>query len=285
MLAAIAVILSGSLWGIYWYPLRWLGEIGLGAGWVSFIFNVVAALVPLPFLFAKGARKDLTAGHMLTGLLLGTAFSLYTISLVMTDVVHAVLLFYLTPVWSTLAGLVWLKQRLTIPRAAAIVLGFIGVAFILGIDEGFPLPRNWGDWIAVASGMLWAIGSMRSFLKPATGAIVPTFAFAMGGLVSSGVIIVIGASLTAPLASPANIGLALPWVVALSLVIFVPPNFLVLWAAQRIDASRVGILLMSEVMVGAITAGLFSGEPFGIREAVGTVLIVLAALIEVLGRH
>ena len=66
---------------------------------------------------------------------------------------------------------------------------------------------------------------------------------------------------------------------------FVPPNFLVLWAAQRIDSGRVGILLMTEVLVGAATAALFSGEPFGLMELTGTALIVCAGLVEVLGRR
>ena len=77
----------------------------------------------------------------------------------------------------------------------------------------------------------------------------------------------------------------LPWIVILALIIFVPPSYLVLWASQRIDAGRVGILLMTEVLAGAITAALFSGEYFGIRELTGTALIVCAGLVEILGRR
>ena len=50
----------------------------------------------------------------------------------------------------------------------------------------------------------------------------------------------------------------LPWIMLLGLIIFVPPNFLVLWAAQRIDSARVGILLMTEkdaVKCVGLTAG------------------------------
>ena len=48
--------------------------------------------------------------------------------------------------------------------------------------------------------------------------------------------------------------------------------------------ARIGVLLMSEVVVGAISAALLSGEAFGAREALGTLLIVAAALFEVLGK-
>jgi drug/metabolite transporter (DMT)-like permease len=70
-----------------------------------------------------------------------------------------------------------------------------------------------------------------------------------------------------------------------ALIFFVPPNFLVLWAAQRIDSGRVGILLMTEVLAGAATAALFSGEAFGTMELAGTLLILCAGLVEVLGRR
>jgi drug/metabolite transporter (DMT)-like permease len=133
--------------------------------------------------------------------------------------------------------------------------------------------------------MLWAAGSLRSFAKPSSRIALPVFTFSIGGLISAAIFLAIGAGLAMPLANTGNLVLALPWIILLSLVIFVPPNFLVLWAVQRMDPGRVGILLMTEVLVGAITAALFSGEPFGIIELAGTVLIVCAGLIEVLGRR
>ena len=42
---------------------------------------------------------------------------------------------------------------------------------------------------------------------------------------------------------------------------------------------------MTEVLVGSITAALFSGEHFGILDLIGTILIVCAGLIEVVGRR
>ena len=70
-----------------------------------------------------------------------------------------------------------------------------------------------------------------------------------------------------------------------ALVFFVPPNFLVLWAAQRLDPGRVGLLLTTEVLVGALSAGFLSGQPIGLPEIAGTAFIVTAGLVEVLGRR
>lgn len=284
LLPAIAVSLCGAVWGTYWYPLRWFDAQGVGGAWVSLIFNVVAALATLPLLLRAGAWRGF-GREAVTGLMLGCAFSLYTISVVMTDVLHALLLFYLTPVWSTIAVWVRFGERLRLPRLLAMAFGFAGLCLILGITSGLPLPRNMGDIVALASGMLWAAGTMRSYARPSHGIALPVFGFSLGGLISSVVILCIARYLAAPVAEAGNLPAVAPWIVALSLIIFVPPNYLVLWAAQRIDSGRVGILLMTEVVVGSVTAALFSGEHFGLAELAGTLLIVCAGLVEVLGRR
>lgn len=283
LLPAIAVALCGAMWGVFWVPLHWFASEGVGGAWVSLIFNAMAVLSALPWLMRRSAWAGF-GDQIINGLLLGTAFSLYTVSLVLTDVIHAILLFYLTPVWSTLAGWFFLKERLNASRLLAMALGFAGLAAVLGVKDGIPLPRNAGDGVALLSGMLWAAGTLRSFHRPTLKVALPVFSFAAGGVLSSAAILAVAALSGWALAEPGHLAAMLPWIMLLGLVIFVPPNFLVLWAAQRIDSARVGILLMTEVLFGSISAGLLSGQPFGLGEAIGTALIVSAGLIEVLRR-
>lgn len=283
LLPAIAVALCGAMWGIYWLPLRWFETQGVGGVWVSLIFNALALAATLPWLMRRKAWEGFAA-QWLNGFLLGTAFSLYTVSLVLTDVVHAILLFYLTPLWSTLAGWVLFRERMNGARLLAIVLGVAGLAAVLGVSDGIPYPRNVGDWLALASGMCWAAGTLRSYRRPTQRIVQPVFGFALGGLLSSLLILALATAMALPLAESGHLLPALPWIVLLGLIIFVPPNFLILWAAQRIDSARVGILLMTEVLFGAISAALLSGEPFGLTEAIGTALITGAGLIEVFRR-
>lgn len=283
-LPALAVALCGAMWGFFWYPLRWFDGEGIGAGWIGLVFNLVALASCLPWLLRRAAW-DGARRQVLTGLLLGTAFSFYTVSLVLTDVIDAILLFYLTPVWSTLGGCVFLGHRLGLTRVFAIACGFAGLACILGPGGGLPVPRNAGDWLALASGILWSAGSLRSYRWPVAGIALPVFTFCAGGAVSAAFVLVVGTGLALPLAAIGNLAALLPWVVLLAFILFVPPNFLVLWATQRMDPGRVGILLMTEVLFGAISAALLSGEPFGALEFTGTALIVAAALVDVLGRR
>jgi len=283
-LAAFAVLICGALWGLFWIPMRWLDSQSVGGGWTSLTFAAISALSALPWLRRKEAWSGLSR-QWLSGLLMGGGFALYAVALVLTDVVNAILLFYLMPVWATLAGWAFRGERLTASRVIAIILGFGGMACILGIDKGLPLPRNVGDWLALASGISWAAGSIYAFARPTQAIALPVFTFSIGALVVSLLAVAIAACLGSPVANAGSIANHLPAIFVIAMVIFVPPNALVLWATQRIDPGRVGILLTTEVLVGAISAAILSGEDFGRLDAAGTVLIVAAGLTEVLSRR
>jgi drug/metabolite transporter (DMT)-like permease len=283
LLPAAAVAVCGAMWGLFWLPLRLIEAEGVGGGWISLIFNALGMLSALPWLLRRSAWHGF-GDQMVNGMLLGTAFSLYTVSLVMTDVIHAILLFYMTPVWSTLGGWLLFRERLTGSRMLALVMGFAGLAAVLGVSGGLPLPRNMGDGLALISGMFWAAGTMRSFRRPAEGIALPVFSFSLGGFISATVILLVAALLSFHLAAGQNLLPMMPWIILFGLAFYVPPNFLVLWAAQRIDSARVGILLMTEVLFGTLSAAILSGEAFGVSIGIGTALIVSAALIEVFRR-
>ena len=77
----------------------------------------------------------------------------------------------------------------------------------------------------------------------------------------------------------------MPALAVLSLVFVLPSNYLVIWATQKLPAPRVGILLMTEVVAGTVSAALLAGEPFGARQVSGSLLIVAAGVFEVMGRQ
>ena len=59
--------------------------------------------------------------------------------------------------------------------------------------------------------------------------------------------------------------------------------WLTLAPARVLTPARVGILLMSEVVIGALSAMLLSGQLFGVAEGMGTLFIIVAGVVEVLG--
>jgi drug/metabolite transporter (DMT)-like permease len=219
-----------------------------------------------------------------TGLFTGTAFAAYATSLLMTEVVRTLLLFYLSPVWSTLLGLALLGERLTRYRILALVLGFAGLLVVLGVGAQFPWPKNLGDWLALASGLAWAYGSLRLYKAGAVGLMEQLFVFVLGGFAVLALAAGLGGQAFG--ASPEASALieAAPWALLIGLLML-PMLILTIWPAMRLSPGRVGILLMGEIVVGVASAALLAGEPFGPREIIGTLLILGAGVIEVLGRH
>ena len=70
---------------------------------------------------------------------------------------------------------------------------------------------------------------------------------------------------------------------ALSGVLYVLPIMvLTLWSAQRLPPATISFLLTAEILSGVISGALFLDEPFGAMQAAGAMLILIAAVSEVL---
>jgi drug/metabolite transporter (DMT)-like permease len=283
LLPSLAVALCGATWGIYWIPVRQFENGGTGGGWISLVFCVVTMAAALPWLLQRSAWANVRR-ETVSGFFLGTGFALYTMSLVLTDVINAILLFYLSPIWSSLAMWTLRGQKLTIMRLLAIAGGLVGMALILGNKGGLPFPQNSGDWIALLSGMFWTVGGISSFTSPSNNKALPLFCFALGGALTSAILVLAIGSSNLTITSPVGIAEQLPWMIIAALIVFVPPNVLVLWASQRIDPGRVGVLLMTEALVGSFSSAMLSGEDFGMLKGLGAVLIIAAGFLEILGR-
>ncbi|MCY4451482.1 MAG: DMT family transporter [Immundisolibacterales bacterium] len=276
----LAIAVSGALWGIYWIPVRYLEARGFGVVWLTLAVFVVGLVLLAPLLVRwPGGRAAFSPRMLVTGLLTGGAFILYSISIALTEVVSAILLFYLSPVWATVLGRLLLRERLTGARLTALALGIGGLWVVLGGESGVPLPRNAGDWFALTAGVAWAFGTIRVHQDVAVAPLAHVTALFVGGTVATLVV----ASLPFVSAGPP------PAVTAESVVIVVVVAALsvasalgILWAVRLVSPGRAGLLMMMEVVTGLATAAAFAGEPFGAAQIVGSMLIVGAALVEVL---
>ena len=283
--ASIALVVGGALWGLIWLPLRYLEDLGLSGAWAGLVMYCGSAIVLLG-LFATGRWRITSPPRALAmcGMFLGAAFSLYASSLLMTDVVRALLLFYLTPIWGTALGILVLGERLTPTRVLALILALGGLLVVLGLGEGIPLPRNAGDWLALFSGMFWALGSLKIYQMRSTNSFEQVAAFVFGSLVVTLGFMIVAPGVFAAGASASDILSGAPWGLLLAFYML-PMLFLTVWPASVLTPGRVGILLMSDLVVGVASAAAWAGEPFGWREMAGSTLIISAAAIEVLGRR
>ncbi|MEM7498760.1 MAG: DMT family transporter [Pseudomonadota bacterium] len=280
---SLGLVLGGALWGFMWWPLRALEEMGLEGAWPATMMLAGTLTLFLPFMLLR--RKRLAAALVplaLSGLFTGMAVSFYAVSIALTEVVRAILLFYLTPVWGTALGMAVLGERLTGLRIAAMAAGFAGLFVILG-GEGLPLPRNLGDWLALASGIAWAFGSLAVYRLGGLGVGEQMAAFAVGGFGVTAFSVAIGGATFGGLPALATLAETAPWAL-LSGLYLLPVLFLTLWPASLLTPGRVGLLLLSEVAVGVASAALLTDEPFGPREMLGTALIIAAGAIAVMER-
>lgn len=279
-LASITVFLSASLWGLYWIPLRHLDDLGVQGGWAVAALNLPAAMVLLPVVaWQWGRHHPHVRASLMIGLMTGLGLAFYASGLIYSSVVRATLLFYLTPVWATLIGIVWLGERASWSRWAAIAAGLAGL--LLLVSGGGPMPLNIGDFFAILSGVCWAIGAslvMRHADVPVPGMIMVMF------LVTTVVAIMLGGFAGAVLVPrPDQIVAALPVGTGISIIAFLPAVWAIFWAQKYLFPGRAGLLMMSEVLTAVISASLLlPEEQMSATEWVGASLIIGACLIEVL---
>jgi drug/metabolite transporter (DMT)-like permease len=278
-LATALVVATGTLWGLYWLPVRRLGDLGLGGAWGTLAIVAVAALLLAPF--AWTARHRLARADRL-GLasvaLGGLAFVLYSVGFLYGRVAIIAILFFLTPVWSTLIGRLVMGWPVGRMRLAALATGMTGLVLVLGAGGEWPLPQGFGDWLGLASGLLWAVATTGIRTRSDTGPGETAFVFAAGACA--------GALVLAPLLEPVPVQLAAPraalgWALAAGALWWGLSIAALMWASARLDPARVGILLMAEVLVGGLTAATLSGETLTATEWTGGALVVLAGVLEV----
>jgi drug/metabolite transporter (DMT)-like permease len=275
--ASLAVALCGAVWGVYWLPLRYLERVGLSGSWATAAFFLVA--VPPAVLLAVLARREIRAQmrtFLSLALLNGLVFNLYSNAYTATTVFNVLFLFYLSPIWSILIARFWFKERVSAVRIGCVGAGLTGLMIMLSGDGGWPVPRNLGDWMALASGILWALVAIRIRNSPEFGAASNSVAFFLGGVVLALLFAVVLGSNQVPTAQA--IHAAWPLVLFIAWVAWLPSQFLLFWGVRRISPVRTGQLLMTELVSGVVTAAWLSGDPITWLQAFGGGLIVAAGL-------
>jgi drug/metabolite transporter (DMT)-like permease len=278
-LATLSVLLTGTLWGLYWVPVRRLAELGLEGAWGT--LAIVAAGTVLLVPFAWRARATLITANRI-GLasvaLGGFAFALYSIGFLYGRVAIIVILFFLTPVWSTLIGRFVMGWPTSWTRIAALAVGLGGLLLILGAEGQVPIPRGLGEWLALLSGILWSVATTGIKARSDTGPGETAFVFAAGACLGT----LILAPLLEPLPMmPSQPGQVVFWAVAAGGLWWGLSMAGLLWATGRLEPARVGILLMVEVLFSAASAALLAGEHLGTLELAGGALVVLSGVLEV----
>ncbi len=280
-----AILASGLLWGTLWIPLRQIDAAGLGGAWATTASFTLPLVLILPWAAVR-ARRIAAGGWPLAaaGLFMALSVALYAEGLLRGSVARVILLFYLTPVWSTLMGRFMLGEPITGLRIATIVLGLSGLAVVVGVEHGMPLPRSAAEWMGLIAGVTWGLAMVyvrRTERMAAFDRVFVQFLF-VGPLFLALTLVPGGRSLAAP--DWAGIAGAAGWLITFGVVWMLPVIWLTVYGGSRLDPGKVAILLMFEIIAGLTSAAILTDEPFGLRELIGAVLIMAAGGVEIFAK-
>lgn len=282
------LLLAASLWGLMWYPLRLLEAGGLGGLWQTFTIYCGTLIVALPLMrgrWSEPARYPVAL--LILALASGWCNTAFILAILDGTVVRVLLLFYLSPVWATLLAIVVLGERPRPLALLALLLALIGAVIMLWSPAvGLPWPLARSDWLALSSGMAFALANVATRYLGDVSVQVKTVTSWVGVIVVAGVLIL--ATTTAPglipgaiLGAGADAAPALVWLGALLLGAFgiVVMSFAVLYGVTHLPVHRSAVILLFEIVVGSASSLWLTDEVVQGRDWIGGGLILLAAVL------
>lgn len=274
LLPVISCLIAATLWGIFWYPLRVLEDLGLPGLWATLIIYM-SAFMPMWPLFWKQRHGLLS--HRLLFVLIGIFAGWTNISFILAmlegHVVRVLLLFYLSPIWTLIFGFMFLHERLSLLARFSLLISFVGALVILWPSESNTLFQfDQVDMLAISSGIAFAahnvvvrkIGDIPIVLKMGSAWI--------------GVLVLTLAGLFLMQTSPPDIsGTSLALAIFVGSVGMSLMTYTAIYGVTHLPVHRSAAIMLFEVFAGAVSAALLTEEILTLREWTGGLLIMFAA--------
>jgi drug/metabolite transporter (DMT)-like permease len=276
------VFVSAGAWGLYWMPQRLLLESGMTGGWGTLGQYLISLCVLVPVAIWRVYKgQQIGLRHWLCGLLLGSGAIFYANSFLVTEVIRALVFFYLAPLWASLIEVVFLKRRLKWSRVGTVALALAGVWVAVGLEVGIPLPIYLGDWFGLIAGVLITAGAARTEIERPEGIFPLLFMVIIFGLIAAICQYPLLDDAIGKIPSIQSVLSSLPLLLGISLLFVLPTTAIIFWSPPKIGTGVFGILILSELVVGVISAALLTDEAFGWPQILGTAMILSAGVLEV----
>jgi len=190
-----------------------------------------------------------------------TVFS--TLALVWLDASKAVVITYTLPIWAGVLAWPVLGERPTPRRVAAMVLGMVGVALLMGIGDG---QASRAQLPGVASGLLaaWIFGLGTVIAKRRPLALPPVTSVAWQATLGALPLVALAAREHPvwPAVSP------LGWTCVLYIAVMPLTVAYLAWfrALRLVPASTAATTVLLSPLVGVVSSALLLGDPLGPRQ-------------------
>jgi len=270
----IALLVTATLWGIAWYPLRIAESHGMTGLWTTLVAYSGALLIGLVvFRSHLGDFKKQPLLLFIIALANGWLNVAFILAVIDGNVVRVILLFYLSPVWSTLLGLVILKEKISSWSVATLLVAMTGAITMLWNPAlGFPWPQNYSDWLAITSGMAFSVSNVtvRKLQQVSIGS--KTLAAWIGVTIVAVVWLLLRDS-TLPDVSMQVWNLT--FIIGTLMVIVM--TLCVQYGVTHMPVYQSAIILLFELVAAALSAQWLTDEVNTAKEWIGGSMIMLAA--------
>ena len=274
MLPILSLLLTATLWGLVWYPLRLLEGQGLSGLWLTLASYGAALAIGLVWLWR--GRGDWRHNAVVLGLMLlaaGWCNVAFVLAILDGTVVRVLLLFYLSPLWALVLGWVMLGEHPGSSGLLVFVVAIAGAAIMLWDPAmGMPWPRDEADWLAVSSGFAFSFANVMVRKTPHVSMYTKA-SVSWLGVVTVAVLWILVVREPFPDAQlPAWSGAVL-----LGWLGFVVMTLTVIYGVSHMPLHRSAVILLFELVVGAVSAMLLTNEQVQTQEWLGGALILVAA--------
>lgn len=277
MRPVLSLLFAATFWGIVWYPLRLLEAAGLSGPW-QMVISYSAAFAMLALLHWPGLKG--MGGHAGKLLLMAAAAGWTNLGFVLAmlegTVARALILFYLSPLWTVLLGHYFLHERLTRATVLMLFLGLGGAVLMLWTPGMVHSHIGWADLAAVTAGLAFAVANVLTRALHDLGTRQKTLV-SWAGVVVLSLAVVLFTGQALPTLDP------LAWAGSLGLGVFgfMAATLAVIYGVSRMPVQRSSVILLVEILIGAVSAWWLAGESLSLREWLGGGMILLAGVIAI----
>ena len=274
-LPVLSLLFAATFWGTVWYPLRLIADAGLGGLWQALISYLAATAIVLPLYWSRrGELRGRNASLLPLAFAAGWCNVGFMLGMLEGTVLRVLLLFYLAPVWAVLLARVVLGERLARRTWVALPMALLGATLMLyDAALGLPLPTDRADWLGLTAGLAFAVTTVETRRLQSISVTAKTLASWLGVML----IAALGLGLGGHSLPDARAG-AWAGTVALGCSGFLAATLAVQFGATHLPVQRTTVILLFEIVAGAVSSAWLAGEYTGPREWLGGLLIVGAGL-------
>jgi drug/metabolite transporter (DMT)-like permease len=272
--AVVSLLLSASLWGVFWYPLRWLELHGLHGVWITFLIYSGTLIYCIPIVVRRHhefMRQPWLL--LLIGLSSGWTNTAFILAMLEGEVVRVILLFYLSPIWATVLARVVLKEQLSPAAYWLLLLAFAGAMLMLWSPEvGYPWPQSRADWFGLSSGLGFALMNLLLHMANQVKIQTKTVSAWLGVMLVAGCTLLLRHE---PFS--AQVPLTAVYAIIIGMTLMGAMTWLVVYGVTHMPVHRSATILLFEVVAAALSTYLLTEERMSTREWLGGLAVIAAA--------